>query len=93
MVQSNRTLKEFIKLIVESKTRSAHLRDGAVVEWGDPKHISDLEEQIASIQERKKRYGRGTAVRAEWAKVESRLRAELKSARKRANQNLLSEED
>lgn len=96
MVQYNRTLKEFIKLIVESKIKDAHLSDGRVVEWGADEHISELLEQIAEIQRRKTRHSRGSAARADYAKVEARLRAELKSAQKhsdRRGKNIITEKE
>jgi len=96
MVQYNRTLKEFIKLIVESKIKDAHLSDGRVVEWGADEHISELLEQIAEIQRRKTRHSRGSAARADYAKVEARLRAELKSAQKHAgrrDKNVITEKE
>jgi len=85
MVLSNRTLKEFIRLIVESKAKDAHLADGRVVEWGASEHINELVQQIAEIQRRKTRHSRGSAARADYAKVEARLRAELRSAQKHAD--------
>ena len=94
MRQSNKeALVEYIKLIVESRVREAHLTGGRISEWGSSEHIADLDEQIAEIQKRKSRHGRGSAVRAEWAKVEARLRAELKSAHRHASQQMLSEKD
>ena len=80
MRQSNKeALVEYIKLIVESRVREAHLTGGRISEWGSSEHIADLDEQIAA--------------RAEWAKVEARLRAELKSAHRHASQKMLSEKD
>lgn len=94
MIQSNKdTLTEYIKLVVEVKVREAHLTGGRVATWGAPEHVADLEEQIVEIQKRKSRQSRGSATRAEWAKVEARLRAELKSARHHASQKVLSEKD
>ena len=94
MRQSNKeALVEYIKLVVESKVREAHLTGGKISGWGSSKHIADLDEQIAEIQKRKSRHGRGSAARAEWAKVEARLKAELKSARHYASQKTLSKKD
>jgi len=94
MIRSNRTLEEFIKLIVETKVRDAHLADGRIVTWGDSEHINELEQQIAEIQRRKVRHSRGSAARADYAKVEARLRAELRSARHQAEKReLISEEE
>ena len=94
MRRSNKeALVEYIKLVVESRVREAHLTGDRVSEWGAPDHVADLEEQIAEIQKRKSRHGRGSAARAEWAKVEARLRAELKSAYRHASQKMLSEKD
>lgn len=95
MIQSNKdTLTEYIKLMVEVKVREAHLTGGRVATWGAPEHVADLEEQIVEIQKRKSRHARGSAIRVEWAKVEARLRAELKSANHHASQEIiLSEKD
>ena len=78
-------LEEYIKLIVESKIKETSLSDGRNVAWGAPEHLMELEKHIAEIQHRKSRHPRGSAVRADYAKVEARLRAELKSARKHAD--------
>ena len=51
MIQSNKeALVEYIKLIVESRVREAHLTGGRISKWGSSEHIADLDEQIAEIQ-------------------------------------------
>jgi hypothetical protein len=94
MIKSNGMLEEYIKLIVESKVREAHLTGGRTVAWGAPDHLTDLEKQIAEIQQRKSRHPRGSAARADYSKVEARLRAELKSAQRHAStQAIISEKE
>lgn len=88
-----KALKEFIDLVLkESKSaRNAYISGDRIAEWGSDEHIKDLEEQISEISRRKLREPRGSARRFEWARVESRLKAELKSARK--NIKILKEKD
>lgn len=96
MIQSNRMLAEYIKLLVESKIKETSLSDGRRVTWGDPEHLEELERHIAEIQHRKSKHPRGSAIRADYAKVEARLRAELKSAHRHAghkNKNIITEKD
>jgi len=88
-------LYEFIKLTIlnESRAKQAYLSGGRISEWGSDDHIKDLEEQIEEISRRKSRESKGSARRAEWAKVESRLRAELKSAKRKAQVKALNEKE
>ena len=78
--------------MVESKFRQAYLSGGRIAEFASEDHIKDLEEQIEEISRRKKREKIGSARRAEWAKVESRLRAELKAAKRKAPETLNEKE-
>ena len=95
MVKSRQVLKDFIRLLVESKFKEAYLSGGEKTPWGSDAHIKYLEEQIAEISNRKQRERKGSVRRHEWAVVESRLKQELKSARHAAdkNRNIINEKE
>jgi len=88
-----KTLQQFIDLILkESKSiKNAYISGDRITEWGSEEHVIDLEEQIAEISRRKLREPRGSIRRYEWSRVESRLKTELKSARKKLK--ILKEKD
>lgn len=90
MAQFKTDLKTYIKLLIETKFKEAHLSGGRTATWGSQEHITDLEKQIEEISRRKLRERIGSAKRSEWAKVESRLKAELRSAKRSA---ILQEKD
>jgi hypothetical protein len=87
----NSTLVEFVKLLVEKKLREFQLSDGTVLEWGSDEHVAALESQLAEIQHRKSKHPRGSSARADYRRVESRLRSELNSAKKSAEKRRLQE--
>lgn len=79
-------LKEYIALVVESKLREADVTDGKA-EWGSDEHIADLNNRIEDLIKWRDRQRKGTEARANYSRLVSRLRAELKSAQ-RANDKL-----
>jgi hypothetical protein len=87
----NEVLVEFVKLLVEKKLKEFQLSDGTVLEWGSNEHITALESQLSEIQHRKSKHPRGSSARADYRRVESRLRSELKSAKKAAENRRLQE--
>lgn len=87
----NEVLVEFVKLLVEKKLKEFQLSDGTVLEWGSNEHIAALESQLSEIQHRKTKHPRGSSARADYRRVESRLRSELKSAKKAAENRRLQE--
>ena len=79
-------LKKYIELVVEARLREADVTDGKA-EWGSDKHIKDLQNRIEDLTKWRDRQRKGTESRANYARLVSRLRAELKSAMRHASKN------
>jgi len=79
---TNKTLDEFIGLVVERKMREADVSDGSRVPHGSSKHIKDLETRIADLTRWRDKQRKGSEARANYTRVIQRLKAELTSARK-----------
>jgi len=79
-------LKQYIELVVESKLREADVTDGKA-EWGSDEHIVDLNNRIEDLIKWRDRQRKGTEARANYARLITRLRAELKSAMRQSAKN------
>ncbi len=79
---SNEALEEFIELVLERRMREADVSDGSKVKHGSSKHIKDLEARIADLSRWRDKQRRGSEARANYARLISRLKAELSSARR-----------
>jgi two-component sensor histidine kinase len=79
-------LKKYIELVVEARLREADVTDGKA-EWGSDKHVKDLQNRIEDLTKWRDRQRKGTESRANYARLVSRLRAELKSAMRQASKN------
>lgn len=87
MGDSKATLSEFIELVVEWKMREADVSDGSRVPHGSEKHVKDLEVRIADLTRWRDRQKRGSEARANYARLISRLKGELSSAKRAAAKN------
>ena len=85
-------LKQYIQLVLESRLREADVTDGKA-EWGSDKHIVDLQNRIEDLIKWRDRQRKGTEARANYARLITRLRAELKSAMRQANKSKHPTED
>jgi hypothetical protein len=74
-------LKEFVELVVEGGLKEADITDGKT-EWGSDEHIVDLNNRIEDLIKWRDRQRKGTEARANYARLITRLRAELKSAQR-----------
>jgi len=83
---SKSNLKEYIELVLESRIREADVTDGKA-EWGSDKHVTDLQYRIEDLIKWRDRQRKGTETRANYARLITRLRAELKSAMRQAAKN------
>ena len=83
---SKNDLKEYINLVLEGRLREADVTDGKT-EWGSEKHVSDLQNRIDDLTKWRDRQRKGTEARANYARLITRLRAELKSAMRQAAKN------
>lgn len=83
-------LKQFISLVLERRLREADVTDGKA-DWGSDEHVADLKTRIEDLSKWRDRQRKGTEARANYARLITRLRSELKSA-ERANAKLKSAE-
>lgn len=83
-------LKQFISLVLERRLREADVTDGKAG-WGSDEHVADLKNRIEDLTKWRDRQRKGTEARANYARLITRLRSELKSA-ERANVKLKSAE-
>lgn len=75
--------KKINELVEEARIREADVFEGGEgrkVEWGSEEHIKDLQRQIKELEFWRDRSARGSDKRANFQRVLSRLRADLKSA-------------
>lgn len=75
---------EFVRLTVEAGKRrgAVVVSDGTQVPFGSLKHVKDLERRIQDLTAWRDRMARGSEARANYARLVSRLKAELNSARR-----------
>jgi len=86
---NHKQLNVLIDLMVERKIREAEVSDGTIVPHGSNKHIKDLESRIADLNKWKNNQRRGSEARANYARLISRLKSELTSARKASDKKSL----
>lgn len=73
-------LKNYIRMLVESRIRETDITDGSRVPFGSKKHVADLEFRIADLERWRDRQRRGSEARANYARLIGRLRSELRAA-------------
>lgn len=73
-------LKDYVRALIESRLRETDITDGSRVPFGSKKHIADLETRIVDLERWRDRQRRGSESRANYARLISRLRSELRSA-------------
>lgn len=88
-MKEKKFLNEFIVLEVERvleerRMREADISDGSRVKHGSSKHIRDLEKRIADLVHWRDKQKKGSEARANYARLISRLKGELASARRSA---------
>ena len=81
-------LKQFIGLVLETRLREADITDGKVP-WGSDEHVTDVQNRIESLLKWRDRQRKGTETRANYSRLITRLRTELKSALRSASKNKL----
>lgn len=86
---NHKQLNTLIDLMVERKMREAEVSDGSKVPHGSNKHIKDLESRIADLNKWKNNQRRGSEARANYARLISRLKSELTSARRASEKKKL----
>lgn len=79
-------LRTYVKLIAETLTESRTMReadvsDGNKVPYGSERHVQDLESRIADLTKWRDRQRRGSEARANYSRLITRLKSELRSAK------------
>jgi hypothetical protein len=76
----NSLIKKYIRALVESNIRETDIADGSRVAFGSKKHVDDLLTRINDLERWRDRQRRGSDARANYARLISQLRKELRSA-------------
>src|SRR5690242_10261316 len=85
MMEKRDSLTTYISLVIEARMREVDVSDGSRVPHGSTKHIKDLEVRIADLIRWRDKQKRGSESRANYARLITRLRGELSSARRAAS--------
>jgi hypothetical protein len=80
MKNNNNILRNYIRALVETRLKETDITDGSRVPFGSKKHIEDLEMRIADLERWRDRQRRGSEARANYSRLISRLRSELRTA-------------
>jgi len=83
MKKNKNLFEEYVRLMIEAKLREVDVTDGKA-EWGSDEHIVDLQYRIEDLIKWRDRQRKGTEARANYSRLVSKLRAELKSAQRQA---------
>lgn len=82
-------LKKFIELVLERRIREVDVASGEKkVQVGSDEHIADLKVRIKDLTRWRDASRKGTQQRANYARIISRLRGELRSAIKKNTQQI-----
>lgn len=76
---SYEALTKFVRLVIETHIREVDVTDGKAPH-GSKKHISDLQDRIEALVKWRDKQRKGTETRANYSRLITRLRSELKSA-------------
>jgi hypothetical protein len=71
-------------VISERKIREADVSDGSKVKWGHNRHISDLKRRIGELTTWRDKHPRGSETRAMYSRLVQKLKQELGSAQRAA---------
>ena len=89
-MEDNNLVEEYVRLVLETKLREVDITDGKATHGSD-KHIADLQNRIDDLTKWRDKQRRGSEARANYARLISRLRSELKSAQRQASKKKISE--
>lgn len=76
----DRDLRGIVRALIEARIRETDITDGTRVPFGSPEHITDLEMRISDLERWRDRQRRGSEARANYARLISALKRELRSA-------------
>ena len=82
------SIKEYVsEVVLERRLRESEvsLQSGEKVPWASEGHIKDLERRLSELTFWRDKHKKGTDARANYARVITRVRGELNSARRHAS--------
>ena len=85
-------VEAYVRLLMEKRMREADVTGGSKVAFGSEAHIKDLEKRIGDLTPWRDRQRKGTESRANYARVLTRLKSELKSAKRALEKQKKSED-
>lgn len=81
MINNEQIIRDFIVLAInEARVREADISGGGRSSWGSDEHISDLTKRIEELSAWRDKYKKGSETRANYSRLISKLKAELRSA-------------
>jgi hypothetical protein len=76
----SKDLRGIVRALIEARIRETDITDGRRVQFGSTDHVSDLENRISDLERWRDRQRRGSEARANYARLISQLKRELRSA-------------
>lgn len=81
-------LRDYIDLALkEVRVREADVSGGRRVVWGSDEHVEDLRNRISELSSWRDKQKRGSETRANYSRLISRLKSELRSALRKKGEN------
>ena len=80
MSDSDTTLLEYVRLILEKKIREADISDGKKAKWGSKKHITDLQRRLKDAEYWRDKQKKGSEKRAYYKGIVNDIKRQLKNA-------------
>ena len=76
----SKDLRGIVRALIEARIRETDITDGRRVQFGSTDHVSDLENRISDLERWRDRQRRGSEARANYSRLISQLKRELRSA-------------
>lgn len=80
LVETKALIRGIVKTILEARIRETDITDGTRVPFGSPEHVDDLNARISDLERWRDRQRRGSEARANYARLISALKRELRAA-------------
>jgi hypothetical protein len=92
MSDSEATLLEYVKLLLEKKIREADISDGKKAKWGSKKHITDLQRRLKDAEYWRDKQKKGSEKRAYYKGIVNDIKRQLKNALRDVEKSKAEEE-
>jgi hypothetical protein len=87
----DKELRGIVRALIEARIRETDITDGSRVPFGSAQHVADLELRISDLERWRDRQRRGSEARANYSRLISALKRELRAA-SRVNKPMLPED-